>query len=56
MKCATCSEELNSDTEDEGNKNIGCDHCTKWYHLRCTEIGISYEEAATKEYTCYTCT
>ena len=55
IKCAACTEYLNSDTDDEENKNIGCDHCTKWFHLRWTEIGLSYEEAAAQEYSCYSC-
>nr|CAI5853559.1 unnamed protein product [Callosobruchus analis] len=54
--CAACDEELHSDTDDEDDKNIGCDSCTKWFHLRCTELfGMPFEEAAEKDYNCFTC-
>lgn len=46
-----CNTNLNSDTEDDDNKNIGCDFCEKWYHKKCTELyNIPYSIAAVKEY------
>lgn len=38
IKCTACHEELNSDKEDEDNKNIGCHNCSNWFHLRLTDI------------------
>ncbi|KAG5896446.1 hypothetical protein JTB14_022525 [Gonioctena quinquepunctata] len=56
MKCALCEEDLISDIEDDMEKNIGCDHCTSWYHLKCTDfLDESYEVAASKEYKCDLC-
>lgn len=54
VNCVACEEALNSDTEDEDDKSIGCDNCPKWFYLlECTEfVGVSYEEAATKDYSC----
>ena len=37
QKCIVCQDELISDTEEEQLKNIGCDHCYRWYHLKCTK-------------------
>ncbi|KAJ8929563.1 hypothetical protein NQ314_017726 [Rhamnusium bicolor] len=52
IRCAACEEELESDTEADGDKNIGCDICPRWYHLKCSEFRhLSYDEAAIKEYT-----
>nr|CAH7740422.1 unnamed protein product [Callosobruchus chinensis] len=46
IKCVKCTEDLISDTEDDSEKNIGCDFCTKWYHLKCTEfMDLAYEAA-----------
>lgn len=56
INCAACQADLNSDTEDEDNKNIGCDNCTNWFHLGCTEfLGLTYDEASTKDYKCFAC-
>lgn len=56
IKCDACDGELISDVEEDEEKNIGCDLCTRWFHLRCTDfIGFSYNEVATKYYTCYAC-
>lgn len=55
-KCVTCNEDLESDTEIDEEKNIGCDKCTNWFHLRCTEfLGMPYTEAALKDYICFRC-
>lgn len=57
IKCDACDEELISDVEEDEEKNIGCDLCARWFHLRCTDfIGLSYDEVASKDYTCYACT
>lgn len=57
VKCSSCNEELISDTEDEADKNIGCDECPRWYHMKCTEFcGLPYSEAANKDYICFMCT
>lgn len=54
--CSTCDAELDSDTEYDEDKNIGCDFCHRWYHLKCTRfLGIPYEEAATLDYQCDFC-
>lgn len=56
IRCTSCSEILESDAEEDEEKNIGCDYCTRWYHLKCTEfIGMAYEEAAEKDYRCDLC-
>lgn len=55
-KCSKCEDELISDIEDEEEKNIGCDNCIRWYHLRCTNLSnLPYIEAAKKEYICEHC-
>lgn len=49
MKCASCDEELVSDVEDDDLKNVECDNCIRWFHLRCTEfVGLSYSEVEIK--------
>jgi hypothetical protein len=56
VKCALCEEDLISDTEDDLEKNIGCDYCTKWYHFKCTDfLDLTYEVAASKDYKCDMC-
>ncbi|KAL4703078.1 hypothetical protein ACJJTC_004896 [Scirpophaga incertulas] len=51
IKCNCCEDELISDVEEDGEKNIGCDSCIRWYHLKCTSHSIlSYNEAAKAEY------
>lgn len=43
--CGTCDEDLDTDTEDDGLKNVGCDSCPKWFHLKCTIFkDLSYNE------------
>ncbi|KAJ8935022.1 hypothetical protein NQ314_013047 [Rhamnusium bicolor] len=56
INCFAYDEELISDIEEDDEKNIGCDKCTRWFHLRCTELcGMTYTEAATKDYLCFAC-
>ncbi|CAG9763656.1 unnamed protein product [Ceutorhynchus assimilis] len=53
IKCAECGEELESETEEEDEMNIGCDNCENWFHMKCTEFyGIPYAEASEKTYNC----
>lgn len=30
-------EELEGETEIEDEKNIGCDECTNWFHIKCID-------------------
>ncbi|XP_045501117.1 uncharacterized protein LOC123698513 [Colias croceus] len=54
--CGQCANILNSDTEDDEDKNVGCDFCTKWFHLKCTDfIGLTYEDVKNKPFKCNTC-
>lgn len=47
ITCSMCEDELVSDAEEEGEKNIGCDFCARWYHLHCTELNaLPYSLAA----------
>ncbi|KAJ8953396.1 hypothetical protein NQ318_023513, partial [Aromia moschata] len=53
IKCSSCNDELISDTEDDSEKNIGCDECPRWFHMKCTAFcGLPYSEAANKDYIC----
>lgn len=50
-KCGVCEEELDSDAEEEGEKNIGCDVCPRWFHLVCTKLlGQSYKSVINQEF------
>lgn len=56
QNCDQCANILNSDTEDDENKNVGCDFCTKWFHLKCTDfIGLTYDDVKDKPFKCNTC-
>nr|CAI5818622.1 unnamed protein product [Callosobruchus analis]CAI5818749.1 unnamed protein product [Callosobruchus analis] len=56
INCFLCEDELYSDAEEDSEKNIGCDYCTRWYHLRCTEYAeFSYEDVANRDYRCEMC-
>lgn len=56
QNCAQCTISLNSDTEDDDNKNVGCDFCTKWFHLKCTDfIGLTYDQVKDRPFKCNTC-
>ncbi|KAJ8939522.1 hypothetical protein NQ314_011089 [Rhamnusium bicolor] len=53
IKCAECEEEIISDTEFNDLKNIGCDDCLAWYHLKCsTFMGKLYEEVMNLPFKC----
>lgn len=57
LKCSQCSEDLVSDVEDDLEKNIGCDKCIRWFHLKCTILkNVHFSEAANSDYTCPFCT
>ncbi|CAH0549892.1 unnamed protein product [Brassicogethes aeneus] len=56
IKCSLCDDELVSDAEEEGERNIGCDFCQRWYHLHCTELNdLPYSVVATMDYKCNFC-
>ncbi|KAL1516320.1 hypothetical protein ABEB36_000239 [Hypothenemus hampei] len=56
IQCAECQDELISDVEEDDLKNIGCDGCLRWYHLKyITECGKSYVDVATEKYVCNLC-
>lgn len=56
VKCSLCDEVLFSDAEEDSEKNIGCDICPRWYHLRCTAFGgMKYEDASIMDYACDLC-
>lgn len=50
IQCAGCEEELISDVEEDADKNIGCDICPKWFHLKCTVHRVrNYMDVAKEE-------
>lgn len=56
IRCNNCEEEMTSDTEINDLKNIGCDNCPAWYHLKCTEFaGDMYENIYNKKFLCQIC-
>lgn len=56
LTCARCEEILESDVEQNELKNLGCDTCPRWYHLKCTHFrDFSYVAAACKEFNCESC-
>lgn len=56
IKCSECSDVLVSDVEDDSEKNIGCDQCIRWFHLKCTNMcDKACAEAALSTYTCPFC-
>lgn len=55
-KCARCSDYLISEAEDDEDKNIGCDLCPQWFHMKCTAFqGRKYEEVYQEEFICDQC-
>ncbi|KAJ8953423.1 hypothetical protein NQ318_023540 [Aromia moschata] len=46
-----------SDAEEEAERNIGCDFCPRWFHLKCcTELkDLPYSVAAERDYKCDIC-
>lgn len=56
VKCSECGDVLISDTKDDDEKNIGCNKCIRWYHLKCTRlVGFTYLEAKDKSFECDLC-
>lgn len=56
QKCSSCKDELDSDAEEECDKNIGCDTCTRWFHLKCTKLaGQAYEDVMQLDFYCDLC-
>lgn len=56
IRCYNCEEEMTSDTEINDYKNVGCDSCPAWYHLKCTEFaGELYENVCNKHFQCQSC-
>ncbi|XP_069358266.1 uncharacterized protein [Maniola hyperantus] len=56
LQCSQCYEDLISDVEDDSEKNIGCDKCVRWFHLKCTMLEqVPYIEAAISDYICPFC-
>lgn len=56
IQCVGCEEDLISDVEEDDLKNIGCDKCPRWFHLKCTvHKGRPFAEIAEKEYICHVC-
>ncbi|KAK9887657.1 hypothetical protein WA026_023778 [Henosepilachna vigintioctopunctata] len=56
VTCSKCDDVLISDVEDDDEKNIGCDKCIRWYHLKCTRfLGLSYLQAKDKFFECDLC-
>lgn len=56
QKCGICEEELESDTELENEKNVGCDFCPRWFHLGCTKFtGLTYNQVSNLDFTCDFC-
>lgn len=53
QKCVT---DLDSDAEDDGDKNVGCDFCPKWFHLKCTKfVGLPYNDVEGEYFKCEFC-
>lgn len=56
IKCVGCDEDLVSDVEEDELKNIGCDKCPRWFHMKCTmHKGRPYAEVADQEFICHVC-
>ncbi|CAH0547108.1 unnamed protein product [Brassicogethes aeneus] len=56
VKCAICEDLLESDAEEEGEKNVGCDMCPRWFHLNCTKLaGETYDSVIDQEFYCDFC-
>ena len=55
-KCGICEDELDSEAEEEGDKNVGCDMCPRWFHLNCTKLsGQGYNEIINQVFYCNFC-
>ncbi|GBP21796.1 hypothetical protein EVAR_10975_1 [Eumeta japonica] len=56
IKCVGCDEDLISDVEEDDLKNIGCDKCPRWFHLKCTVYrGRPYSEVSEENFICHVC-
>lgn len=56
QNCGICEEDLESDAENENEKNVGCDICPRWFHLGCTKfVGLSYNEVSNLDFACDFC-
>lgn len=56
QSCGICEEPLDSDAEDENEKNVGCDTCPRWYHMGCTQFnGLKYSDVQHKDFICDFC-
>ncbi|XP_055914229.1 lysine-specific demethylase 5B-B-like [Eupeodes corollae] len=54
--CEQCNDELDTDAEDDALKNIGCDSCSRWYHLSCTKLSTkTFQEAQNEDFVCDLC-
>ncbi|GBP07377.1 hypothetical protein EVAR_69469_1 [Eumeta japonica] len=54
--CSACEEELNTDAEDDDLKNVGCDTCPQWFHLKCTNLkNVKYNDIFKLDFICRTC-
>lgn len=54
--CSACDEDLDTDAEDDHQKNVGCDTCPQWYHLKCTEFkDLKYEDVINLDFVCQAC-
>ncbi|XP_065363191.1 uncharacterized protein LOC135956584 [Calliphora vicina] len=54
--CGTCKEDLDTDAEDDGLKNIGCDICPQWFHLKCTNLKeLPYDDVMGIDFVCIAC-
>lgn len=54
--CTECKDVLISDAEEDEDKNVGCDFCQRWYHLKCTTfVGSSYVDILDKSFKCNVC-
>ena len=51
--CGECQNEFDDGDEDEW---VGCNHCTRWFHVQCTElIGLTREEVEATDFKCFVC-
>lgn len=42
--------------EDDALKNVGCDTCPKWFHLKCTSMKeLAYDDVFGLDFVCNSC-
>lgn len=52
-KCRMCINDLYSDAEDDNEKNIECNECPAWFHVKCTKvISQLYTDIQNKSFIC----